>query len=296
MHVADRLKQRIEKTGSRVCIGLDINPRHLPETLLSRDDANNYKAITRGVDKFGKNVINAVADDVAAVKFQSAWYESLGVRGYWILRAHIRLARKRGLFVISDAKRGDIGVTAEAYASAYLIPWDPTLQVDMLTVSPYLGSDTLMPFLEACSRYERGVFVLVKTSNPGSGDFQDRMLQDGRTLFQTVADRVNDIGSEPGLIGDCGYSAVGAVVGATYPEVVRELRERMPRALFLLPGVGAQGGDPAELRAAFDGAGFGALVTSSRGIIFAYKERGGDFAEAARAAATELNDTVNSIL
>lgn len=296
MHVADRLKQRIERTGSRVCVGFDINPQHLPETLLKSEDINNYKAITRAVDKFGKSVINAVADDAAAVKFQSAWYESLGVRGYWILRGHIRLARKRGLFVISDAKRGDIGVTAEAYASAYLIPWDPTLQVDMLTVSPYLGTDTLMPFVEACSSYERGVFVLVKTSNPGSGDFQDQLLKDGRTLYQTVADSVTEIGSEPGLIGKCGYSAVGAVVGATYPEVVAELRERMPRALLLLPGVGAQGADPAKLRSAFGEDGFGALVTSSRGIIFAYKDGGGDFAEAARAAAVELNDTVNSII
>jgi len=296
MHVADRLKQRIKKTGSRVCVGMDINPERLPESLLPRDEINNYKAITRAVDKFGKAIINAVAGNVAAVKFQSAWYESLGVRGFWILRGHIRLARKRGLFVISDAKRGDIGVTAEAYASAYLIPWDPTLQVDMLTVSPYLGTDTLMPFVEACISYERGVFVLVKTSNPGSGDFQDQKLANGRTLYQTVADRVSELGSDAGLIGECGYSAVGAVVGATYPEVVAELRERMRRALFLLPGVGAQGGDPAKLRAAFGDDGSGALVTSSRGIIFAYKDRSGDFAEAARAAAIELNDTVNSIL
>ncbi|MCP4229977.1 MAG: orotidine-5'-phosphate decarboxylase [bacterium] len=296
MHVADRLKLQIEKRRSRVCVGLDINPEHLPENLLPPGDANNHRAITRAVDKFGKAIINAVAGEVAAVKFQSAWYESLGVRGYWILRNHIRLARKRGLFVISDAKRGDIGVTAKAYASAYLIPWDPTLQVDILTVSPYLGGDTLEPFIEACRRYERGVFVLVKTSNPGSADFQDKVLDDGRTLYQAVADRVAELGSGPGLSASCGFSAVGAVVGATYPEVVTELRERMPRALLLLPGVGAQGGDPAKLRAAFDDDGFGALVTSSRGIIFANKERGGDFAEAAYQAAIELNETVNSIM
>ncbi len=293
---ADRLCQAIADRHSVVCVGLDPRTDLLPPSLLPAD--TNPATVADSYRRFSEGIIDAVADLVPVVKPQAAFFEQLGPAGMVALGQVIRHAIAAGLLVVLDAKRNDIGTTAEAYAAAYLgrsTPW----QSDCLTVSPYLGDDSLEPFVDACQRSAAGIFVLVKTSNPGGGFLQDRVC-DGEPIFRTVARWITAT-NEP-LVGQSGYGPVGAVVGATYPEQLAELRAAMPNALILIPGFGAQGGAARDVAVGFDANGTGAIVNNSRNILFAYRrpEFSGSYGpsrwqDAAREATREMNSQLNEL-
>ena len=287
---ADRLADAVDAKRSQLLVGLDPRPELLPvelrgETYLSRGAAADACA------RFCRGLIEAVAPYVVGVKLQLAFFEALGADG---LRAYEEVrdyARAATLLVVADAKRGDIGSTARAYADAYLENGeDGHLPVDALTINPYLGSDSVEPLLAACRRSGAGLFCLVKTSNAGSADIQDLALSDGRRVWHQVAELVNEWGA--GLVGERGLSSVGAVVGATYPRAVAEARRLMPQAVLLLPGIGAQGATPADVARAFTSGPASALVSASRSVIYAYRGGGVDWRTAAGAEASRLRDEV----
>ena len=219
------------------------------------------------ISEFHELVLDAVADLVPAIKPQLAFFEQYGVAGMQAFENTVRAAKERGLLVIADGKRNDISSTAEAYAKAYL--GADGFACDALTVTPYLGRDSLVPFVEACKKRGKGLFVILKTSNPGSKDFEDQPLEaTGRPLYEKIAGVIEELGD--GLVGGSGYSSIGAVIGATFPEEGRRLRELMPRALILVPGYGAQGGSAKAAAECFNEDGLGAIVNSSRGITYAF--------------------------
>jgi len=278
-HFADRIADAVGRKRSQVVVGLDPVPDLLPvelrgEAVLGREHAAAACA------RFCCGIVDAVAPYAVAVKPQSAFFEAHGAAGARAFAEVCAYARAAGLLVIADVKRGDIGSTAHAYAQAF-IPL-----ADAVTVNPYLGGDSVEPFLEACRREGAGIFCLVKTSNPGGADVQDVVLADGGKLWEHVARLVSDWGED--LIGERGLSAVGAVVGATFPREVAQARELLPRSVLLLPGIGAQGGAPADLAAAFANGPAGALVSASRSVIYASDESGGDWRSAAGAVAERL--------
>jgi len=258
-------------------VGLDPRYESLPAPISTGLPVTDLAGRAAAYREFCRGVIDVVAPLVPAVKPQAAFFEQLGPPGAAALADVIAYARQRGLLVVLDAKRGDIGSTATAYAAAYLghaSPWG----ADALTVNPYLGGDSLEPFVAAARNQDAGLFVLVKTSNPGGGMFQD-LTFDGRPLYRHVAALVEQLAGD--AAGKCGYGAIGAVVGATYPAQLAELRSAMPSAWMLVPGFGSQGGAAADVAAALDAEGLGAVINSSRGIIFAhareeYRERFGD--------------------
>lgn len=271
MHFADAFTERIARTAP-ICVGLDPMLAQLPEGI-EKDE--------QGVTEFGKGIIDAVADDAAGVKLQLAYYEALGWQGMRAFFATAAYAKERGLLVIADGKRGDIGPTCEAYAEAYLFAGSP---IDALTVHPYLGSDSIQPFIERAAATDKGIFVLVKTSNPSSGDLQDLPIGD-EVVHEHVAHLTESWGMQH-LGPTSHFSCVGAVVGATYPEELSYLRSIMPHMPFLLPGYGAQGATAEDCRPGFLGNGTGAIVSASRSIIFA--SNGRDWKEAARVAVEEM--------
>lgn len=279
-------------------VGIDPRVDWLPEGL-ARPADEGLPGVIEGLAAFHEAVLDIVAPLVPAVKFQAAFFERLGTAGVAALANGIRQARDRGLLVVLDGKRNDIGSTAEAYAEAYLgrvvlgeravEPWG----ADALTINPYLGGDGIAPFLEVAAREDRGVFVLVRTSNPSAGDFQD-LRCDGKPLYRHVAERVAGW-AEPHRDAS-GYSLLGAVAGATYPEQLAELRAAMPGVVLLVPGYGSQGGTARDVAAAFDPHGLGALVNNSRGLVYAfrqprYRDRfGGDWRRAIEQAARDMID------
>ena len=273
---AARLTQATLSKQNPVCVGLDPRFDQLPAALreaASRRAGTESEQIAFAFEEFCTRVINVVAPLVPVVKPQAAFFEEYGPAGCAALAAVIRKARAAGLVVICDAKRGDIGTTAEAYARGYLAGRDPAAAAwgaDALTVNPYLGRDTLEPFVRVAVERGAGIYVLVRTSNPGAGTFQDMQDPNG-TLYRRVAVVVEELAKETAKAGI--YGAVGAVVGATYPRELFELRAAMPHAPLLIPGYGAQGGSSSDLSAAFADDGLGAVVNSSRGIIFAYDRR-----------------------
>lgn len=306
---ADRLTELIRSRTSAVVVGLDPIPELFPEKFHGRWNAMLgeplLEALAEAAEEFLTGVIDAVADIVPAVKPQAACYERLGVSGVAVLGKIIRYARERGLLVILDAKRNDIQSTAEAYADAYLgqvtapgaAGTGEAWPVDALTVNPYLGSDGVLPFIERAEKFDRGVFVLVRTSNPSSVELQNLRVLAGEEDSWTIADGVArkvDIWGEAS-VGRCGYSSVGAVLGATFPDEARRFRRLMQRAYFLVPGVGAQGGNVEQLASFFGPDGLGAIVASSRSLIYAYREprwAGLPFEEATRSATQLLREGV----
>ncbi len=271
-HFADRLAQRVRSAGNPVLVGLDPRYAMLPAALRKGDDAAPREQAD-AYREFCRGVIDVVAELVPAVKPQAAFFEQLGPPGMNALAEVITHARSKQLLVILDGKRNDIGSTAAAYADAYLgstSAW----QADALTVSPYLGDDSLTPFVETAEQRGAGIFVLVKTSNPGGTTFQDRTI-DGQPLYRHVAEHVERLAAASA--GTCGYGCMGAVVGATYPEQLAELRAAMPHTWFLVPGFGSQGGTARDVAGAFAADGLGAIVNSSRGIIFAHAR--GEYAQ-----------------
>ena len=283
---ADRLALAVERKRSQLVVGLDPRIDLLPmelrgEAVLGRASAAD------AISRFCKGIVDAVAPYAVAVKPQVAFFEALGSDGWRALEEVCAYAREVGLLVIADAKRGDIGSTARAYSAAFLEP-DGTAPplADAVTLSPYLGHDSVEPFLLACRRYGAGVFFLVRTSNAGARDIQDATLSDGTALWQHVASLVHEWGED--LVGERGLSSVGAVVGATYPRAIGEARRAMPQAVLLLPGVGAQGATPADVARAFTSGPSSALVNASRSVIYAYRDAEDDWRTAAGREAARL--------
>ncbi|MBS3948116.1 MAG: orotidine-5'-phosphate decarboxylase [Dethiobacter sp.] len=283
---SERLHERIQQTGSSVCLGLDPRPEAHPLTHPERF-GNDPAQIAKAVVNYFRAIIEATADAVACYKPQTAFFEALGIPGLIALAQLLADIRAIKIPVILDAKRGDISTTAAAYAQAYL--GDGVFAADALTVNPYLGVDSLQPFLTQAISAGRGLFVLVKTSNPGSRDFQDTQLASGQTLYEHVADALTALAEAHR--DRSGYSPVGAVVGATYPRELAALRRRLPHSLLLVPGYGAQGGSAEDVAPAFDERGLGAVVNASRGLT--YTTTGDDFAERARQLTLAMRDALN---
>lgn len=266
-HFMDQLATGIERLRSPVVVGLDPRWEQLPEAM-RRDGGNSWHVMAEAYARFCNEVCDVVAELVPAVKVQAAFFEELGPAGMTAIGQVIAHARDRGLLVILDGKRNDIGSTAEAYARGYLGRGESPWGADALTVSPYLGSDSLVPFVEIANERSAGIFVLVKTSNPGGGMLQD-LVTNGEKVYQRVGTSVEELAHASA--GEHGYGSVGAVVGATYPEQLAELRAAMPHTWFLVPGYGSQGGTAKDVAGGFDGRGWGAIVNNSRGILFAYE-------------------------
>lgn len=300
----DLLWQKIQELKNPTVAGLDPDLSYIPAEIKENAYGEHGKTLKGGamaILAFNKGLIDALYDVVPAVKPQSAYYEAFGSFGVWALEETIAYAKSKGMYVIADVKRNDIGSTSAAYARAYLGETDVAGEkfapfgCDAVTVNGYLGSDGIAPFLAECQR-GRMIFCLVKTSNPSSGELQDRLI-DGRPVYEIMAEMVNRWGE--GLIGRCGYSQAGAVVGATYPEQQKLLRQKMPKAFFLVPGYGAQGAKAADIVHAFDKNGGGAVVNSSRGILCAWQKgayAGAGFAAAARAEAKRMRDEIVNFL
>lgn len=268
---ADRLIDRVRRTGSPCIAGLDPRIDLMPDFVKSGRAELSRDVVRSIITDFHETVLDALQDLVPAVKPQLAFYEQYGIGGLEAFENTLNGARARGLLTIADGKRNDISSTAEAYATAFLS--DTAFNADSMTVTPYLGRDSLVPFTEACAKFDKGLFVVLKTSNPGSRDFQDQPLAGtGRPLYETIAEVIIDLGGK--LVGGSGYASIGAVVGATFPEDGRKLRALMPRAIILVPGYGAQGGSAQSAAACFDENGLGALVSSSRGTTYAYSGPG----------------------
>ena len=286
---ADRLCAAVRARNSAVVVGLDPHFGLMPGRMTEGVDPADRDALAVVVRDFCIGIIDAVHDVVPMVKPQVAFFERLGPPGLQALEEVVGRARAQGLLVISDAKRGDIGSTAQAYAEYHLGDGAlPGLGADAVTVNPYLGGDSVQPFVEHTA-HGRGLFLLAKTSNAGSADLQDRTVDDGRTLYDAAAALADRVGG--GCIGDSGYSAVGIVVGATYPAEAAALRRRYPRLVFLVPGYGAQGAGADDVAVCFDEDGMGAVVNASRSILFAYRAEdfaGRGWADAARAAAIAM--------
>ncbi len=263
----DQLASQVCERGTPALVGLDPRLEQLPESLARLAIKGNAAAVSNAYLQFCCGVIDVVAPLVAAVKPQAAFFEQCGPHGMNALFDVMQYARRSGLLVILDGKRNDIGSTAAAYATAYLGRDGSAWGADALTVSPYLGEDSIEPFVTTGAARSAGIFVLVKTSNPGGGLFQD-LLVDGRPLYRIVGEHVDGLAAK--TAGACGYGDVGAVVGATYPEQLSELRQAMPHTWFLVPGYGSQGGTARDVAGAFDERGLGAIVNSSRDIIFAH--------------------------
>ncbi|HKS17439.1 MAG TPA: orotidine-5'-phosphate decarboxylase [Planctomycetota bacterium] len=289
---SDRLVDAIKSKNSRVVVGIDPRIENLPPELQRGTKADVERA-AQAILQWGGEVIDAVRDHAVAVKPQIAFFERLGPFGVVTYYALCRHARKQGLLVIGDVKRGDVPETARAYAEAHL----DSFGCDAITVNPYLGTDSMEPFLGEAKKRNGGLFVLVKTSNPGSGDFQDREIE-GRALYLHVADRVKTWGE--GLMGKYGWSSVGAVAGATHPEQAMRVREALPNSFLLVPGYGAQGAKASDLKACFVREGLGAIVNASRSVIFAYEKEpwksqsGGVWTKAVTAAAESMKKEINA--
>lgn len=297
----DRLIEKIEQTQNPTVAGLDPKLDYVPE-YIRRKCFDKYGETLKGAAKalleFNKGLIDALYDIVPAVKPQAAYYEMYGTAGVKTLYKTQEYARSKGMFVITDGKRNDIGTTMEAYAAAHLgkvkvgsAEYEPFLG-DALTVNGYLGSDGIKPLLKVCGENNKGIFVLVKTSNPSSGELQDKLV-DGMPIYELMGEMCENWGKE--LPGKYGYSGVGAVVGATYPQQIERLRGALPHTFFLIPGYGAQGATAKDIAAAFDENGLGGIVNSSRGIMCAYQKQKcseHNFAEAARREAIRMRDEI----
>ena len=303
----DKLITKIKKTGAPIVVGLDPMLNYIPEHIQKKAFAEfgeTLEGAAEAIWQYNKGIVDATCDLIPAVKPQIAMYEQFGIPGLIAYKKTVDYCKSKDLVVIGDIKRGDIGSTSAAYAVGHL----GQVQVgsrkyagfdeDFATVNPYLGSDGVKPFMDICKEEKKGIFVLVKTSNPSSGEFQDRVI-DGRPLYELVGEKVAQWGDE--LMGD-EYSYVGAVVGATYPEMGKVLRKIMPKTFILVPGYGAQGGKGADLVHFFNEDGLGAIVNSSRGIIAAYKQEkykefgAENYADASRAAVKDMIADISGAL
>lgn len=298
----DVLIEKIKEKNNPTVAGLDPKLDYVPEEMKEKafkEYGETFEGAAKAILEFNKTLIDSLYDIVPAVKPQAAYYEMYGIEGIKCLKETVDYAKSKGMYVIMDAKRGDIGATSEAYAKAFLgktqlgTREESAFDADCLTVNPYLGTDGIKPFTDQCLENQKGIFVLVKTSNKSSGELQD-MKTNGIYVYEHMADLVKSWGAD--LIGTYGYSSVGAVVGATYPEQAEALRERMPHTYFLVPGYGAQGGKAEDVAKSFNRDGLGAIVNASRSIMCAYQKNGGTLGDAARVEAIRMRDDILSAL
>lgn len=302
----DRLIEGIVKMQNPTVAGLDPKLDYVPASIKEacfEKYGKTLEGAAAALLEFNKAIIDKIYDIVPAIKPQAAYYEMYGWQGVKALCETIAYAKSKGMFVITDGKRNDIGTTMEAYATAHLGTTDvageeiDAFGADALTVNGYLGTDGIKPLAEICDKKDKGIFVLVKTSNPSSGELQDMKLENGSTVYAQMGSMCENWGES--LMGKYGYSGVGAVVGATYPDQLAEMRAKAPHTFFLVPGYGAQGGGAQDAKNAFDKRGLGAIINSSRGIMCAWKKQGlteDDFAEAARAEALRMKEDILSTI
>ena len=280
MNIADRLCERIASLGSPIVVGLDPVLSRMPQVYLKQSTAEHpFERVADAILRFNKDIIDVVCELVPAVKPQMAFYEQYGSHGVRAFEQTVQYAKQKGLIVVEDGKRNDIGNTALAYANGHLGAVEigqgattPSFDVDFLTVSPFLGSESLQPFVDVCAKHNKGIFVLARTSNSSSGEIQEAVDQKGNSVSASIAHYIASEAEKQ--CGNMGYSAIGAVVGATYPDEAKQLRAMMPKSIFLVPGYGAQGATAADIAPNFNPDGFGAIVNSSREILYAYEKSG----------------------
>ena len=305
----DQLIDRIIEKGTPIVAGLDPRLEYLPQSLLDKhfERGINLEAAAQAILDFNIEILNNIHDLIPAVKLQIAYYEMYGVYGLETFMETANYAKSKGLIVIADVKRNDIGSTAEAYSNAYIgytllqQQQAQAFPVDMITVNPYLGTDGIKPFVDNCKRNNKGIFVLVKTSNPSSKEIQDLVTADGLKVYEKVAQKVNEWGQD--LIGNYGYSSVGAVIGATFPHELSQLRKLMPKVYFLVPGYGAQGAKAEDIMGGFDDRGLGSIINASRSIMCAYRNkpwntqfRPQEFGLASRAEVLNMKEEIHKAL
>ena len=296
--ITDRLIERIIELQNPTCVGLDTSFDYLPDDM--RAGAKDFSDVAERIFYFNKKLVDTLCDIVPSVKVQIAYYEMYGAEGLKAYRETLSYAAEKGLVVIADAKRNGIGSTAACYSRAFLGETSvegarfSAFPSDYVTVNGYLGTDGIVPFVEDCKERDKGIFVLVKTSNPSSGELQNLLLENGTPVYEYMGGLVEKWGES--TVGKYGYSAVGAVVGATHPEEAARLRKKLPHTFFLIPGYGAQGGSAEMLRCCFGKDGLGGVVNNSRGILCAYKKTGGTYYEAARAAAVAMQKDLSEAI
>ena len=306
MNAIDRLINKIKETNNPTVIGLDPRYELLPKCVLEKYP-NTLEGVSEAIIEYNKALIDETCDVIPAVKPQIAFYEMFGIPGMKAFEETCKYAKQKGMIVIADIKRGDIGSTAQGYSNAYLGKTkigekeESIFDVDFVTVNPYMGTDCVKPFIEDCKKYGKGIFILVKTSNPSSGELQDVKLENGEEVYLKVAKLVEEWGKE--LRGEYGYSSIAAVVGATYPKQLKEIREIAPHTYFLIPGYGAQGGKAEDIALGFDKNGLGGIVNASRSLMCAYKSElwkdkfeEKDYAKATRAEALRMKEELGGII
>lgn len=305
MNAIDRLINKIKETNNPTVIGLDPRYELLPKCVLEKYP-NTLEGVSQAIVEYNKALIDETYDVIPAVKPQIAFYEMFGIPGMKAFEETCKYAKQKGMIVIADIKRGDIGSTAQGYSNAYLGKTkigekeESIFDVDFVTVNPYMGTDCVKPFIEDCKKYGKGIFILVKTSNPSSGELQDVKLENGEEVYVKVAKLVEEWGKD--LRGENGYSSIAAVVGATYPKQLKEIREIAPHTYFLIPGYGAQGGKVEDIALGFDKNGLGGIVNASRSLMCAYKSElwkdkfaEKDYAKATRAEALRMKEELGGI-
>ncbi len=300
MKAIDKLIEKIKETNNPTVMGLDPRYDMLPKCV-TKKYSSDCQGVADAIVEYNKALIDATYDIIPAIKPQIAFYEMFGLPGMKAFKETCKYAKQKGMIVIADVKRGDIGSTAEGYSNAYLgkTPIDnfeeSIFDVDFITVNPYMGTDCIKPFVEDCKKYEKGIFVLVKTSNPSSGELQDLKLENGKEVYMQVAELTKKWGAE--LIGENGFSSVAAVVGATYPEQLESIRNIAPNTFFLIPGYGAQGGKASDIALGFNKEGIGGIVNASRSLMCAYKNSSEEnYAEATRKEALRMKEELNNAI
>lgn len=296
--ITDRLIEKIIDLQNPTCVGLDTSFAYLPEEMQA--GVTSFEKVAERIYDFNKKLIDTLYDIIPSVKVQIAYYEAYGTAGMKAYEETLKYAKEKDLVVIADAKRNDIGSTASCYAKAFLGETDingvklTAFPSDYVTVNAYLGTDGIAPFVDECEKAEKGIFVLVKTSNPSGAELQNLVLENGMPVYEYMGGLVEKWGES--TIGKYGYSAVGAVVGATHPTEAKRLREVLPHTFFLIPGYGAQGGNAQMLKSCFSENGLGGVVNNSRGILCAYKKNGGTYYEAARQATIAMQKDLAGVI
>lgn len=302
----DRLIDKIKETNNPTVIGLDPRYDMLPKCVTNKY-SQDLEGVAKAITEYNKTIIDETCDIIPAIKPQIAFYEMYGIQGMQAFKETCKYAKEKGMIVIADIKRGDIGSTAQGYSNAYLGTTKigekevPIFDIDFVTVNPYMGTDCVKPFIEDCKKYNKGVFILVKTSNPSSGELQDLKLENGEEVYTRIAKLVENWGED--LRGEYNYSSIAAVVGATYPEQLKQIRETAPHTYFLIPGYGAQGGKAEDIALGFDSNGLGGIVNASRSLMCAYKSdlwkkefEEKDYAKATRAEAIRMRDELQKAI
>ncbi len=306
MNAIDRLIDKIKQTNNPTVMGLDPRFDMLPKCVTDKYD-KTLEGVSKAILEYNKALIDETCDIIPAVKPQIAFYEMFGIPGLEAFKETCKYAKEKGMIVIADIKRGDIGSTAQGYSNAFLGKTkigdheESIFDVDFVTVNPYMGTDCVKPFIEDCKKYDKGIFILVKTSNPSSGELQDLKLENGKEVYMQVADLVEKWGED--LVGKYGYSSVSAVVGATYPEQLEQIRSKAPHTYFLIPGYGAQGGKAEDIALGFDKNGLGGIVNASRSLMCAYKSEiwknqftEEEYAKATRAEALRMKEELQTAI